>query len=297
MSYILEALRKSERDRQATQTPTLPALLTDPPPRRRQWIYWLLALLLALNGAGLVWLWLSGWGKHPPPAHSAGSETPPPLAAPVATPAAKADAGPSNTLSLSGVPPAAIHPGGNSPPVAKSTAPKPPAKPAAASRPAKPASEEKSEFPYPPLAARQANQERLDEPQEYEDEEDDEEPPPVALLEKAPRPAAVLREPARIKPIPDADEDADAARREPEPGDSDAIPWIGALPGDFRRRLPEFNINIFAYSNAPAERFAIIDMRKYRVGDRIPGDALLLEIRSDSLVLEMEGQKFRYPRP
>jgi general secretion pathway protein B len=61
--------------------------------------------------------------------------------------------------------------------------------------------------------------------------------------------------------------------------------------------MPPFKINVYAYSKSPAERFAIIDMSKYLAGDRIPGGALLLEIRADSLIFELDGTKFRVPRP
>ena len=53
---------------------------------------------------------------------------------------------------------------------------------------------------------------------------------------------------------------------------------------------------MFAYSREPAERFVIIDMKKYRTGDRLPGNLLLLEIQAENLLLELDGQKFRVPR-
>lgn len=88
--------------------------------------------------------------------------------------------------------------------------------------------------------------------------------------------------------------------RDPPPrplADEPAIPFIHALPIDFQQRVGPITINVFAYSEQPEERFAIIDMKKYRVGDSIQGGAELLEIRSDSLVLRSEGRKFRIPRP
>jgi general secretion pathway protein B len=75
------------------------------------------------------------------------------------------------------------------------------------------------------------------------------------------------------------------------------LPMFADLAPDFQEKLPEFRINVFAYSKLPAERFAIIDMKKYRVGERIPGGALLQEIQPEWLVMELDGQKFRYPRP
>lgn len=75
------------------------------------------------------------------------------------------------------------------------------------------------------------------------------------------------------------------------------LPMFADLAPEFQEKLPEFRINVFAYSKLPAERFAIIDMKKYRVGERIPGGALLQEIQPEWLVIELDGQRFRYPRP
>jgi general secretion pathway protein B len=50
---------------------------------------------------------------------------------------------------------------------------------------------------------------------------------------------------------------------------------------------------MLAYSSVPEERFAVIDMVKYSRGDRLPGGAVLVDIRADSLVLELNGSRFR----
>jgi general secretion pathway protein B len=100
-------------------------------------------------------------------------------------------------------------------------------------------------------------------------------------------------------PLPPAAAPVDEVpeRPAPESAGREPIPWLAALPAEFRERIPSFRINVFAYSRLPDERFAIIDMHRYEAGERIPGDALLLEIRADCLVLELDGVKFRYPRP
>jgi general secretion pathway protein B len=69
------------------------------------------------------------------------------------------------------------------------------------------------------------------------------------------------------------------------------------MPPDFRAKVPAFRINVHAYSKVPAERFAIIDMKKYLAGDRIAGGPKLLEIRPESLVMDLDGTRFQVPRP
>jgi hypothetical protein len=73
-------------------------------------------------------------------------------------------------------------------------------------------------------------------------------------------------------------------------------PDLRDLPLDFQERVPPMKISMFAYSKNPAERFVIIDMRKYRAGDRLPGGILLLNIQAENLLLELDGQKFLVPR-
>ena len=66
MSYILDALRKSDQQRQRGATPTLlTAQLTAAEPRQPEnWIYGLIAAVLV--GAGIVIGWLHPWQSEPP---------------------------------------------------------------------------------------------------------------------------------------------------------------------------------------------------------------------------------------
>lgn len=59
MSYILDALKKSEKERQRGSLPdmlTVQDIVAEKPPKRMPWVY-LLAAALLLNAGGLVW-WL-----------------------------------------------------------------------------------------------------------------------------------------------------------------------------------------------------------------------------------------------
>ena len=89
MSYILDALRKSERERQTGQVPGLPNLVADSPQTPPRWIFWLVGLLLSVNLAGLsYWLFTRPEASKdaPGPANTATT-----LPAPATTPAARAD--------------------------------------------------------------------------------------------------------------------------------------------------------------------------------------------------------------
>lgn len=79
MSYILEALKKSERERRLGQVPSLPSLELETAPKRPRRLLWAFAaLLLTVNAGVLAYFWLRGPGQ---------TQSSPPAAA-VPTPAA-----------------------------------------------------------------------------------------------------------------------------------------------------------------------------------------------------------------
>jgi general secretion pathway protein B len=102
-------------------------------------------------------------------------------------------------------------------------------------------------------------------------------------------PLAGLREPSAVPP--------ERAAQAPRPPGREDIPNLRAMPLDFRVKVPDIRINLHAYSPLPAERFAIIDMKKYRAGDHLPSGVVVREIREESVVMELDGSKFKVPRP
>lgn len=70
---------------------------------------------------------------------------------------------------------------------------------------------------------------------------------------------------------------------------------LSELPGDFVDKLPELNIDIHSYDANAQKRYVLINMEKYREGDRLNEGILLSNIRPDGVVLEYEGQRFILP--
>lgn len=79
MSYILEALKRSDQQRQRGATPTLQvAQLAVPAPRRPMYIYYgLLAAVLLVTGIMIGWL--RPWQSEQPPVQAEAIATPPPF--------------------------------------------------------------------------------------------------------------------------------------------------------------------------------------------------------------------------
>lgn len=310
MSFILDALRKSERERQTGQVPGLPHLATETPKPPSRGLYAAIAVLLTVNLAVIAW-WLATRQERvthapepvsapapqgasapastvdqPPSTAIANTATPPPASAqpvmpsPIIAPTVQAP----TAMPMQGVEPAAPIPATPvAPPMMSPTAP--------ASRPA---ARQPTADPRRPMAA---------------------DPPPGVATRERPYPGPRPRS-TPAPQVPADDEGAAGMGMDDEPGrmvqapasgaaSVTVRPWPGVRPGtpdlrdlplDFQERIPPLKISMFAYSREPSERFVIIDMKKYRTGDRLPGNLLLLEIQAENLLLELDGQKFRVPR-
>jgi general secretion pathway protein B len=72
---------------------------------------------------------------------------------------------------------------------------------------------------------------------------------------------------------------------------------INELPYDIRNSLPNLTINVFSYGEKPEERFVIIDMIKYKVGQSIKGTVRIKALLPDHLILQKDNVIFKMSRP
>ncbi len=287
MSYILEALRKAERERQRGEAPSVPEVLYAHSGKRAYWLPWLVVtlLLLSLNGGFLWYFLLKGTKSSRPtaplpvteatvkPTQSGAAETEarakldakeekpiPPPATPLGLPDDAIVSSTSQTLN----------------PSAKESAKSitHQAKPAPFARPT-PVEPKKSENSSASLGKEQPVRKPLK--REPIDkalfQEDNHEPLPASEPVSAAKPI-----------IPQKDDDVEQ---------SGGIPLLEEMPQAIQRNIPNFKVNVLAYSSVPAERFAIIDMVKYSKGEQLPGGAILRDIQANGLVLELNGRRFR----
>jgi len=73
-------------------------------------------------------------------------------------------------------------------------------------------------------------------------------------------------------------------------------PYLSEMPYEFRLSVPKININVFVYTDHPSERFIMVNMQKYQVGQQINKDMELQEIRPDSIVVEFKNKIFQIKR-
>jgi general secretion pathway protein B len=64
------------------------------------------------------------------------------------------------------------------------------------------------------------------------------------------------------------------------------------LPREVRERLPALSMTVHIYDSDPAKRFVLINARKYREGEQTRQDVLVEEILPDGVVLSYDGHRF-----
>jgi general secretion pathway protein B len=73
-------------------------------------------------------------------------------------------------------------------------------------------------------------------------------------------------------------------------------PYLSELDYEFRRIVPEIDVNVFVFSENKEDRFIMIDMKKYLSGQQIEQGMTLKEIRINSLVVEYKNRVFQIQR-
>lgn len=257
MSYILDALKRAEAERERGAVPglhthhaTLAPVQTDHGTRRRAWLLAGAGAALTLGGIA-AGLWL--WQMPARPAHSAAvapavANQPAPLAetVPASAPTPGSASPPSAPLSAAVAPHASLPPA-VSKPVAKPT-------------------------PAASVAGRQALA-RND---------------PAA---KAVEPGAA---PAAPKPKASAAQASATSRAASMAATTPAaIPLLGNLPEDLRHQIPPLTITGSVYSENRAQRMLLVNNQVLSEGSMAAPDVSLEEIRARSSVFSFRGTRFR----
>lgn len=73
---------------------------------------------------------------------------------------------------------------------------------------------------------------------------------------------------------------------------SDAVPTLDTLPADVRQTLPVLHLDVLGYAPEPKQRFVVINLQRYTIGDSLPEGARVLDITSQGAVLEFHGTRF-----
>jgi general secretion pathway protein B len=271
MSYILDALKKAERERHLARVPTLGTVHSPAAaPRRRLWP-WVISAVLVGNAALGAALML----RAPAPMSVADSRAPvesrPRVdSSPASVAAPGSPAPPSATSAAQGVSQA---PPGRVEQSADVRAAETPAGPVAAALPDRTPAPSVARAPAPRPAEAQPTQR----------------PAP------APRPApegseAVTRE---QPPAPTASPTAPSAARPAEPVTPAPLPSSPSTSPETAApaSIPKMKLDVLVYSDIPAERMVFINGSKYVQGQRVDGKFLVEEITPEGPILSYQGQR------
>jgi general secretion pathway protein B len=105
---------------------------------------------------------------------------------------------------------------------------------------------------------------------------------------------------APVTPTAPAGEDSGTLPQAPAPAASvprglGAVQSIDELPADFRQSLPRLHMDVHGYATKPADRFVVINLKQYRIGDTLVDGPVLKDIVPQGAVLEFRGVTFLLP--
>lgn len=293
MSFILDALKRAERERRLERPPDLSAVYEESDVSQPGRWPWFTVGLAFLAGAVAVALFL--WPEGPTQKMSKSPET----ARAVTSPAPDRDRPPGAKVQTKMRP--------------KSRTPSQPLRPrvkeAAVERHLKVASKKPEKAPSmtesgPPIQKKGAIDIRREPPVSEKKAPalgpsepgtakvpDTSPPPEVAVKETAPSgpPEQIARKRLEIPETP-----RPTPEERPLEVPVEAIPLLKDLPSEIQEKLGKLEINVHGYSRDPAKRLVFINMRKYHVGDRIGKDGPLLKrIIPDGVIIDYGGGKAR----
>lgn len=265
MSYILEALRKAERERRLGQAPPLEAVYAAPPvAQRRPWLWLLLAAALLVNAGVVGWLW---WPveQYPPGVATVPATAPAPAVAatPVVAPA------PAATPAPVAMPARAPTPG----PVTVT-----PSMPSTATLPSAPSTASTSP-PAPPAAPRKKP----------------EAAPKSDLTADRPAEAEAVNTPKTAKESKEKTAKESKEKATSTANAAELPPSIQDLPLSVLRNAPDLNLDVHVYSETKDKRFVLINARRYREGEKLSEGPTLESITPDGAVLRHQGKRFLLP--
>ncbi len=261
MSFILDALKKADRERNLNKVPTLATVHIPVYVTGRRVAMWFVALAL-LGAVAVVW-WLQTSTEAPVPS----VEPRPSVAARPPVKPTDAERAPASRA-VASVPSAAVP---ESAPPAPSVAPRPGAR--------RQAERDRTVGPRPERPAPQAVFQPPAEPIEPEVQE-------VRPTE--------LRPPSRPSSRPEAQPSVEASRPpSATPAPPSVLPAQPAPPAPpaLREAVAKMTLDVFVYTDVEADRMAVINGRRYVTGQLVDGHYLVESINRDGVVLTYRDER------
>lgn len=284
MSYILNALRKSEQERQAKQPETITDQVLMPPAPKSRKTAVLIGGLLAVNLLVLpVLIWYLNKADDAPAKPQTRTL---PLQQKAVQKPRTVDVKPVDAEIVS-------EPGAVKEPIEAAT----PAQVAVSSSRPGAGTPSLEELAAEGKAAKHGR------PQKSENGAQSVSPSPAVSQQSAPKkesPARRVHGVVAAKSLNDTESEVDrtaVARKETAPAEPQEIPLFKDLPYNFRNSAPNMTVNVFMYTTNPEDRFVVMNMTKYKAGQTTKDAVEIKEIRADGIVASFGGRVFRIERP
>lgn len=101
-------------------------------------------------------------------------------------------------------------------------------------------------------------------------------------------------QPLDAAPVPESPAPAAQAATPPPAKPASGLPYWDELPLEFRSGFTVPRIDVHVYDTDPQRRFILVDLKKYREGDRLASGAQLEKITPEGLQLSFRGKQFIY---
>ena len=120
-------------------------------------------------------------------------------------------------------------------------------------------------------------------------------PPTAPVSAEAEPPIAALNNgtvaSTRLAPAPQV------RRMALDPAPETGLTRLSDMPASYRAGFPRIGVDVHVYDPQPNKRFVLINGRRYREGDTLSEGPKLVEIRAQGLVMESQGQRVLLPLP
>ena len=73
------------------------------------------------------------------------------------------------------------------------------------------------------------------------------------------------------------------------------LPHYDALPAELRQAMPALHLDVHGYAPQPADRFVVINLQRYRIGDTLAAGPKVIDIVPQGVILESNGTRFLLP--
>ena len=294
MSYILDALKRAEQERQIGQMPNAAISPNydeyDDEPRRWPWL--LLAGLLLVSTSAALGVWFSQTGPSSAPNSAprqapVSGQNPPPFTAQRYPASANNNSLPTRVVAVT-----------SSPQVIDRTPE------------TSPASKPQADTQTQQQKAENTEQEPSVASASIDSDADEPSPPEIAAMEaialatptQTAKPAAKPKSAPQLQsPSLKGNPGPVVERLEPKVvhlGNqpvTDDVPLLNETDPSFRRTVPSLQLQFHRYSTDPERSFVLIDGTRYRAGQTLSAGPTLEQIVENGLLLRWQGQRFIYP--